>query len=334
GIWNQGAMVVRNSSIVFNTSVFSGSGGGIANSGSLEIISSTVAKNVVTTGLLGGDGAGIANFSGLVSITNSTIRENQVKDGPGGGISNSIGGTVRLQNTIVAGNTSVGLPIFATGPDCSGTITSLGTNLFGDLSDCAVNVQPTDRTGDPGLDALVGAGEEDLPGKAYYPVLAGSVVLNSGNAAACPSTDQLGNPRVGKCDIGAIESQVRLLVSVDLRPRSDANRINPNSTKTVNVAIFSSNGFDATAIDPNTVRYGATGTEAVAIHVARRDVDADGNRDMVLRFQITETGISCGDTSALLTGQIPGGMPVIGSSPIQTVQCPKQKKPKIASRLK
>ena len=36
-----------------------------------------------------------------------------------------------------------------------------------------------------------------------------------------------------------------MVVSVDIRPRKDANRINPSSSKNVNVAIFSVNGFDA-----------------------------------------------------------------------------------------
>jgi hypothetical protein len=115
-----------------------------------------------------------------------------------------------------------------------------------------------------------------------------------------------------------------MLVSVDIRPRKDANRINPSSSKNVNVAIFSGNGFDATNVDSSTVRFGATGTEATPIHVRLTDVDGDGLRDMVLRFEILDTGIKCGDTSALLTGQIPNGSPVFGSSPITTVQCKKQ----------
>jgi hypothetical protein len=118
-----------------------------------------------------------------------------------------------------------------------------------------------------------------------------------------------------------------MLVSVDVRPRSDANRINPDSSKTINVAIFSANGFDATTVGPNTVRFGATGTEATPIHFRRRDVDRDGQRDLVVRFQILDTRIKCGDTSATLTGQIFGGASFIGSSPIRTVHC-KENQPK------
>ena len=103
-------------------------------------------------------------------------------------------------------------------PDCSGTITSLGNNLVGDPSGCDINLQPSDLTGDPGLGSLVGAGEDDLPGRAYYPVLAGSPVIDRGNPNACLQTDQLGNLRVGICDIGAVEFRGQMLVSVDVRP--------------------------------------------------------------------------------------------------------------------
>src|SRR5262245_6842534 len=44
GIFNQGVLVVRNSSIIFNGSGGTGVGAGIGNSGHLEIISSTIAK--------------------------------------------------------------------------------------------------------------------------------------------------------------------------------------------------------------------------------------------------------------------------------------------------
>ena len=125
-----------------------------------------------------------------------------------------------------------------------------------------------------------------------------------------------------------------MLVSVDIRPKKDANRINPGSSKNINVAIFSVNGFDATIVDANTVHFGATGTEAAPVNVGRRDVDGDGDRDMVLRFQILDTGIKCGDTSAILTGQISNGPSFIGSSSITTVQCGQQNNSKIAAKLK
>ena len=50
--------------------------------------------------------------------------------------------------------------------------------------------------------------------RSYYPLLQTSSAIDAGNDAACPPTDQIGNPRVDVagvgtsiCDIGAIEYQ-------------------------------------------------------------------------------------------------------------------------------
>jgi len=112
-----------------------------------------------------------------------------------------------------------------------------------------------------------------------------------------------------------------MVVSVDIMPRKDANKVNPNSSQSVNVAILSGNGFDPISVDSSTVRFGATGTEATPIHVRLADVNGDALRDMILRFEIVDTGIQCGDTSATLTGQISNGQSIIGSSPLTTVGC-------------
>lgn len=310
----------------FNSTDCCNQGGGIVNVGGfVEIINTTVAGNRGGGAFQGSAGAGVANCcGGLTFIINSTIRENEAFGFsnfgiPGAGIVNQ-GGTLQIQNTIVAGNTVLS---FTAGPDCFGDITSVGNNLFGDLSGCDVNLQPTDLTGDPGLGPLVAA-EDGPPGEAFYPVLPESVLINRANPAACAEKDQLGNPRVGSCDIGAIEFQGRTQVAIDIRPRSEANKVNPNSTRSINVAVLSDNGFDATNVDSSLVRFGATGTEAAPIHVARRDVNRDGQRDLVLRFQIQNLRIECGASSLTLTGQILDGQSIIGSSPIITTGC-KQK---------
>ena len=318
GIFNvSGSLVVRNSAIVFNTTDNVQPGGGIVNfNGSVEIVNSTIAKNL--GGIVGG---GISN-SGFVSIKNSTIRENQ-SHLPGAGIFN--GGILSIQNTIVAGN--ILSERFSPGPnECSGSIISLGNNVIGDPNGCDINVQPSDLIGDPGLAPVVEIGEDDQPGKVFYPVLPGSIAINKANSSACPATDQLGIPRVGSCDIGAIEFHERKQVAIDIRPRSEANRVNPQSTKTINVAIISENRFDATTVDPNRIRFGATGSEAPPVHLARRDINRDGQRDLVLRFQIHELGVQCDATSLTLTAQLLDGQPIIGSAPITTNGCNRKNK--------
>ncbi len=321
GIENTGSLVVKNSAIIFNSTDGAQAGGGIFNiGGSVQIANSTIANNFA--GVNGG--AGLANFNGQVSITNSTIRLNQllVSASAGGGILN-FGGSVQIQNTIVAGNISPSgdSPKPGAAPDCFGTITSLGNNLIGDISDCDINLQPSDKIGDPGLGSLVGAGEDDAPGGAHFPVLAGSEVIGAGNPSACLPNDQIGHLRDGVCDIGAVEFGG--LVAIDIRPKKDANKINPNNNKDINVAILSGNGFDATAVDATTVFFGRTGIEASPATATFKDVNRDGLVDLLLSFNAGTMGIQCGDTQVLLTGETTGGQPVRGFDSITVGGCKK-----------
>lgn len=116
-------------------------------------------------------------------------------------------------------------------------------------------------------------------------------------------------------------------VEIEVRPRdpADPDRVRPSSTGEIPVAILSGNGFDARTVDATSVRFGHAGTEAAPVHVAIRDVDGDGDLDMVLRFNVQDTGILCGDAAAYLTGKTNGGQSIKGSDDIQTKGCKKGK---------
>src|SRR5262249_53915956 len=133
GIANYGSLVVRNSAIIFNGTDEAQPGGGILNVGTAKIVNSNIANNVAGVFGVGGGLFNTKEIYGLhgfgqVSIINSTIRDNSITSNPissrngAAGIAND-GGTVQIQNTIVAGNTPGRRPL---PPDCSGTITSLG----------------------------------------------------------------------------------------------------------------------------------------------------------------------------------------------------------------
>jgi len=87
------------------------------------------------------------------------------------------------------------------------------------------------------------------------------------------------------------------------------------------VAILTTDTFDATTVDPTTVLFGPTGTEAAPMHSALEDVDGDGDTDLILHFNTQQTGIQCGDTSATLTGETLGGQEVEGVDSINVVGC-------------
>jgi sugar lactone lactonase YvrE len=80
-------------------------------------------------------------------------------------------------------------------------------------------------------------------------------------------------------------------VTVDLKPDSDQNPLNPKSKGVVPVAVLGTETFDATKIDARSVRFGATGTEAAPAHSQLEDVNGDGRLDMVFQFRTTALGI-------------------------------------------
>jgi hypothetical protein len=122
-------------------------------------------------------------------LTSSTVVDND-----GGSAEGALAGEVVVLNTILARNTHGG----GLASDCPPL--SLGTNLVGDPTDCTL--LPTDLTGDPGLGSFT---DDGTPGNGHFPLLPGSLAIDAGTDAFCPPTDQLGQPRVGRCDIGAIE---------------------------------------------------------------------------------------------------------------------------------
>jgi hypothetical protein len=111
------------------------------------------------------------------------------------------------------------------------------------------------------------------------------------------------------------------LVSIDIKPGSDPNRINPKSHGKVPVAILTTERFDATTVDPRSVRFGPKGAKATPKKGQMKDVNHDGAPDLVLPFRTQATGIQCGETSASLTGETYGGNPIQGTDAIKTVGC-------------
>lgn len=118
-------------------------------------------------------------------------------------------------------------------------------------------------------------------------------------------------------------------VLIDIKPGGSDNNVNINrKTGTrVRVAILTTeatgdaDAFDATTVDPLTVRFGRSDLGAPPVRHTFSDVDRDGKADMVLQFEVAETGIECEDPTAVLTGETYAGERIRGIDMINPVGC-------------
>jgi hypothetical protein len=158
----------------------------------------------------------------------------------------------------------------------------------------------------------------------------GSPCIDAGDNGAVPAwitTDLEGNPRIAdgdgdgdpKVDMGAYEGA---WIIIDIKPGSDPNSINLGSHGGVPVAIFSTDEFDASTVDPvsitlagATVRVKGKGTPMASLE----DVDSDGLLDLVVHVETEALDLTEGDVEAVLEGMTFDGMMILGTDSIRVV---------------
>ncbi len=107
---------------------------------------------------------------------------------------------------------------------------------------------------------------------------------------------------------------VPITVAIEVR-----DNINPRAQGVIRVAILNNTpptppGFDVATIDIPTVRFGPDGATVV------KNV-TEGNNNLLLHFNVQDTGIECGDAQVTLTGKTKSGQDIIGTVSIVTVGC-------------
>jgi len=142
-------------------------------------------------------------------------------------------------------------------------------------------------------------------------VVAVGVTVPSTGVAAFALARYLGEPTVTE-------------VTIDIKPGNMVNLINLSSNGLIPVAILTTDSFGATTVDPSSVCLGDDDnpsqrdcTEAHGKgHI--EDVNGDGRPDLLLHYEVSQTGIDPGDTTVCLTGKTFAGVSIEGCDSIRT----------------
>ena len=273
-------LTVSNSDISQNTGVYAGGGIYFSGDGPINIFDTTLSGNTST-----GPGGAIdlVSFSGTLAVNANTIVGNLVApynvSNGGGGITvySGSGGTIRLDNTIVSGNsTPLGEnDIYAgAGTSVTSSYDAIGTAVGfqyvpgpGDLPVGAnSNLQPLRSNGGPTQTVAFAAG---------------SPLLNTGDPALADTTDQRGISRSigGRPDIGAYEYQPITVAGVRVNDGSAQRSEVRSITVTLSGPVSFAGGNAAAAFQLNHVQTGTDVTLSAAV-----STNATGQTSVTLTF--------------------------------------------------
>jgi VCBS repeat-containing protein len=112
-------------------------------------------------------------------------------------------------------------------------------------------------------------------------------------------------------------------VGIDIMPEQSSNVVSIKSHGRFDVAIFSTDAFDAAEVDVDTIRFGHDGTEDSLSRkpngqprVRLTDLNADGRLDLIFSVESERTGFQIGDTFGYLTGRTLDGLDLAGEDGI------------------
>jgi hypothetical protein len=104
-------------------------------------------------------------------------------------------------------------------------------------------------------------------------------------------------------------------VEIDIKPGSDPNSINLGSKGVVPVAVLTTDDFDASTVDPDTVLFAG----AQPVRWTLEDVDGDGDLDLLFHFKTQELDLDEDSTEATLTGETSDEMQIEGTDMVNIV---------------
>ena len=269
GIYANGSATTILSSTITNNRANLSGGGILVEGGVFQLIDSAVYNNradqsTLVTGYGGGVSVlGATGANRAANIVNSTISGNSAVE-QGGGLYVDAPSQAHLTHVTLSGNQAreggnlynigklaIGNSIVAnaTGGDCvsTGTFTDRGGNLVEDGSCIFATGLPAagDLTGDPLLGLL-----QDNGGATWtHALLSGSPAINTGQAGDCTTTDQRGQRRDARCDMGAYEASFGDIAVSSVTPGELQPCLNTNVPVEVLVANLSGAAVGAFALN-------------------------------------------------------------------------------------
>lgn len=122
--------------------------------------------------------------------------------------------------------------------------------------------------------------------------------------------------------LGAAGSTDAAVTTIDIKPGSKENPVNPGSNGVIPVAILSTDTFSAPdLVDISTLTFGHSGDEQSLAKCHIEDVDNDGLVDLICHFSTEKTGFVCGDSEGVLKGKTTDTTAFEGRDTVKIVPC-------------
>ena len=168
---------------------------------------------------------------------------------------------------------------------------------------------------------------EVTEGKGGGGALLADLVLEGlvGDALLAADVSRLGNTGLGDWAVAGAGSAyqidnlqfstVPVPVTIDIKPGSEPNSINLGAKGVVPVAILTTPDFEAASVDAFslTLSGAPVRVKGKSGHTgSMKDVDGDGDLDLIVQFRIDELVLEQGATEAVLEGFTFDGIPIIG----------------------
>lgn len=118
------------------------------------------------------------------------------------------------------------------------------------------------------------------------------------------------------------EVVARIKVKIDIKPGSFPNSINLKSKGVIPVAVFGTNEFNVSSIDPATVTLSGAPIKLAANSkpiFSIKDVDGDGLADLMAHMNSADLRLNSGDTTATLVGKTFDGIIIYGIDSVKIV---------------